>query len=106
MTGITDAKGNKFTYEYDGKHNVTKGTSAQGVVYKLSYDSAGNVIKSSSVEVSPPDEGNLDGANHDRQQKLRGVCDRYLYLYEGPPDRDLPIMASIMVLLTTLLEIS
>ena len=28
----------KFKYEYDKKHNVTKGTSAMGVVNRLVYD--------------------------------------------------------------------
>ena len=49
MTGMKDFRGNEFKYEYDDKHNVTKGTSAQNVVYKLEYDNAGNVVKSACV---------------------------------------------------------
>ena len=45
LTGITDPKGNKFKYEYDKKHNVTKGTSAMGVVNRLVYDGNGNITK-------------------------------------------------------------
>ncbi len=80
MTGITDAKGNKFTYEYDGKHNVTKGTSAQGVVYKLSYDSAGNVIKSSSVEVSHQTKGTwMERTMTASKNFAASVTDTYTY---------------------------
>ena len=57
MTGVTDAKGNSFKYEYDDQHRVTKGTSAQGVVYQFEYDAAGNVIKSAAVDPGETTKG-------------------------------------------------
>ena len=46
-----DAKGNQFSYEYDNndttlkKHNLTKATTAENVVYSFEYDSSGNAKK-------------------------------------------------------------
>jgi RHS repeat-associated protein len=44
-----DAKGNQFKYEYDyntgeGKHNLTKATTAENVTYTFTYDSYGNPV--------------------------------------------------------------
>ena len=45
LTGITDPKGNHFTYTYDNKHRPTKAVSATNVTTLLMYDSYGNVTK-------------------------------------------------------------
>ncbi|KLU74971.1 DNRLRE domain-containing protein [Clostridium botulinum] len=37
-------KGNKFTYKYDGKHNITEATSAENIKYSFSYDKNGNPL--------------------------------------------------------------
>ncbi|GAA6277409.1 hypothetical protein F170042I7_35950 [Blautia caecimuris] len=47
----------KFKYEYDKKHNVTKGTSAMGVVNRLVYDGNGNITKSGTVQPDAQDKG-------------------------------------------------
>ena len=57
MTGIIDTRGKKFTYAYDAKHNVTRGTSASGAVYRLQYDSVGNVVKSGQVRPNDQNRG-------------------------------------------------
>ena len=54
----SDAKGNQFKYEYDNnvttlkKHNLTKATSAENVVYSFEYDSSGNPKKSTIGDTS------------------------------------------------------
>ena len=47
----------KFKYEYDKKHNGTKGTSAMGVVNRLVYDGNGNITKSGTVQPDAQDKG-------------------------------------------------
>ncbi|WP_082206913.1 hypothetical protein [Clostridium sp. BL8] len=48
LTTSIDPKGSSFTYEYDNgntsvkKHNLTKATSAENVVYSFDYDNFGN----------------------------------------------------------------
>lgn len=46
LTKSTDPKGNSFTYNYDGKHNILNATSAENVVYSFTYDSYGNPLTS------------------------------------------------------------
>jgi YD repeat-containing protein len=54
---VTDTKGNCFTYEYDDRHNVTQGTSAQGMIYQMTYDAYGNIIRSGPKKASGSNVG-------------------------------------------------
>ena len=56
MTKLTDAKGNKFNYTYDSKHNVTAAVSAANIKYTFAYDSYGNATENKVVD--PNNTGN------------------------------------------------
>lgn len=56
VTKYTNIKRNSFEYKYDDKHNITKATSAENVVYTFEYNSDGTP-KTSRVE-------SANGAKH------------------------------------------
>ena len=76
LTGVTDAKGSSFKYEYDNHHNVTKGTSAEKRVLYYQYDDKGNVVKSAAVSAGDETAGTwLTRTMTEDQNHVRTVKD-------------------------------
>ena len=76
LTGVTDAKGSSFKYEYDNHHNVTKGTSAEKRVLYYQYDDKGNVVKSAAVSAGDETAGTwLTRTMTENQNHMRTVKD-------------------------------
>lgn len=50
MSKLVDAKGSKFNYTYDNRHNVVSAVSAENMKYTFAYDSNGNAIESKIVD--------------------------------------------------------